>query len=142
MVRIPGWAQNLPVPGDTYQYLQKSNQPFTLTLNDQPVAYTMQNGYAVIDREWKKGDAVNLNLPMEIKRVVASNNVKADRNRVALQRGPLVYCIEYADNNGKAMNIILPDNANLTSTYNKALLNGVVTISGEATVIKTLQLYT
>ncbi|HRI19908.1 MAG TPA: glycoside hydrolase family 127 protein [Panacibacter sp.] len=139
MIRIPGWAQNQPVPGDTYQYLQNSDQHFTLTLNEQPVAYTMQNGYAVIDREWKKGDVVNLGLPMEIKRVIASDAVKADHNRVALQRGPLVYCVEYADNNGKAMNIILPDNANLAFTYNNLLLNGVVTISGEATVIKTTQ---
>ncbi|HRH50183.1 MAG TPA: glycoside hydrolase family 127 protein [Panacibacter sp.] len=136
MVRIPGWAQNQPVPGNTYQYLQAGDQHFTITVNGQPAEYTMQNGYAVIDREWKKGDELNLNLPMDIKRITATENVKDDRNRVALERGPLVYCIEHTDNNGSAMNIILPDNASLSSAYNAALLNGVVTITGEATVIK------
>ncbi len=136
MVRIPGWAQNQPVPGDTYQYLQRSNQHFTLSVNGQPAPYTMQDGYAVIEREWKKGDSVNLQLPMDIKRIIATDKVKDDRNRVALERGPLVYCLEHTDNNGEAMNIILPDQANLASTYNEELLNGVVTISGEATVIK------
>ena len=136
MVRIPGWAQNQPVPGDTYQYLQMSDLHFMLTVNGQPAQYTMQNGYAVIEREWKKGDSVNLELPMDIKRITATDKIKDDRNRVALERGPLVYCLEHTDNNGEAMNIILPDQANLSSAYNAGLLNGVVTISGEATVVK------
>ncbi len=135
LVRIPGWAQNLPVPGDTYKYLQQTDDKFSLLLNGQAVAYTMQNGYAVIEREWKKGDVVELNLPMQVKRIVTGDNVKDDKNRVALERGPLVYCIEYADNNGKAMNIILPDNANLSAVFNANLLNGVETISGDATII-------
>ena len=72
---------------------------------------------------------------MEVKRIVANNNVKSDENRVALERGPLMYCLEFADNNGKTMNLFLPDNANLSSSFNAGLLNGVQTISANANAI-------
>jgi uncharacterized protein len=136
MLRIPGWAQNQPVPGSTYQYLTNGNTNFTITVNNVPATYTLQNGYAIINREWKKGDVVQLHLPMEVKRIIAINDVKDDRNRTALERGPLVYCVEHADNGGKAMNLILPDEAVLTSSYNAALLNGVVTIQTTATILQ------
>lgn len=136
MLRIPGWAQNQPVPGSTYQYLTNGNSNFTISINNAPATYTLQNGYAIINREWKKGDVVQLHLPMEIKRIIAINDVKDDRNRTALERGPLVYCVEHADNGGKAMNLILPDEAVLTSSFNAALLNGVVTIQTTATILQ------
>lgn len=135
MLRIPGWSQNKPVPGDTYKYVDNTISNFTLTVNGKTIPYTMQNGYAVINRQWNKGDVVQLNLPMEVKRIVASNNVKSDENRVALERGPLMYCLEFADNNGKTMNLFLPDNANLSSSFNAGLLNGVQTISTNANAI-------
>jgi len=134
-IRIPGWAQNQPVPGDTYQYLDNSNEQYTLTINGKPAVYTLDKGYAVIEREWKKGDEVLLNLPMQVRKVVATDSVKNDRNRVALQRGPLVYCFEHADNEGKVMNFFVPDNTTFTSQYNPDLLQGVVTIQAEAPVV-------
>lgn len=85
----------------------------------------------------EKGDIVEFNLTMDIKRLVALDKIKENENRIALQRGPIIYCVEHADNGGKAMNIIIPDNAALTSEYNKDLLEGVVTISGEVPVVKT-----
>ena len=75
-----------------------------IKINGQPVEYTMQNGYAVLNRTWKKGDVVEVNLPMEVRRVVANENVKDDIGKVALQRGPIIYCAEWVDNNGKASN--------------------------------------
>jgi DUF1680 family protein len=135
-IRIPGWAQNQPVPGNTYLFLQQKNSSFNLSVNNRPANYAMQNGYAVIEREWKKNDVINLNLSMNVRRVIAIDSIKEDRNKVALQRGPLMYCIEAKDNEGKAMNIILPDNVKLTSNYNANLLNGVVTITGEAPAAK------
>jgi DUF1680 family protein len=135
-VRIPGWAQNQPSPGKTYTYLGSVDQSYTLTVNGRPAALLTQNGYAVVDREWKKGDVVDLTLPMEVNRVVAIDQVKADRNRVALQRGPLIYCIEHPDNGGKALNIILPDDATFVSEFNPNLLGGVVTLTGELPVVK------
>jgi uncharacterized protein len=136
-LRIPGWAIGEPSPGDTYTYLEKTDQPFSITVNGKFASYKVVKGYAVIDREWKKGDMVEFNLTLDIKRVVALDKIKENENRVALQRGPIIYCVEHPDNGGKAMNIMIPDNAILTSEYNKDLLEGVVTISGEVPVVKT-----
>ncbi len=133
-IRVPGWANNQPVPGDTYRYLDSSPEKFSLTLNGTPAAYTMVNGYAVVKRAWKKGDLVELNLPMPVRRIVAIDNLVANRNRVALQRGPLVYCFEHADNGGKALNIIIPDKVNFSAAYKPDLLNGIVVLEAQATV--------
>ena len=128
-LRIPGWAQNEPSPGNTYEYLKKSDAHFVISLNNKPALYQMENGYAVIDRQWKEGDVLQLSLPMEVREVVAIDSIKDDRNRLALQRGPLVYCVEHADNEGKAMNFIIPDNTSFTTEKQDDLLNGIVTIS-------------
>jgi DUF1680 family protein len=89
----------------------------------------------VIDREWKKGDKVTVSLPMEVKRVIARPEVKQDEDRVALQRGPLVYCIEGADNGGQAWNFILPDNATFETSFKPELLEGVQVIRFKAPTI-------
>jgi len=94
----------------------------------------MDKGYAVIEREWKKGDEITIQLPMNIERVVANEKIEDNKGLTALQRGPLVYCIEHADNSGKAMNIILPDGANFTSSFNAGLLGGVMTIHSKVPV--------
>jgi uncharacterized protein len=134
-IRIPGWAQGNPVPGDTYQYLNSSKTPIQLTLNGGSIHYAMEKGYATIEREWNKGDVVNLVLPMEVKKVVAHERVKENVNRVAIERGPLVYCVEHADNGGRAMNFILPDDSKCTTQFDAGLLGGVVTIESEASLI-------
>jgi DUF1680 family protein len=133
-VRVPGWADNQPVPGDTYRYLENSSEKISLTVNGNAATYSMDNGYAVLKRAWKKGDVVELNLPMPVRRIVAIQEVKDDRNRVALQRGPLVYCFEHADNGGKAMNIMVPDNVAFKAEFRPGLLNGVVALEGQAPV--------
>jgi hypothetical protein len=137
-VRIPGWARNEVVPGGLYTFLDAArNEPVTLKVNGQPVAMELDKGldqgYAVINRTWKKGDVIELNLPMPVRRVVASADVKSDTGRVALQRGPIVFCAEWPDNpNGKVRNLILPDDQPLTATFESGLLNGVETIEGRA----------
>jgi DUF1680 family protein len=73
---------------------------------------------------------------MSVKKVIARKEVSADNNKVALQRGPLVYCIEHADNGGMIKNIMLPADASVTTSYQPSLLGGVVTILCEATVVK------
>jgi len=133
-VRIPGWVLGHPVPGDTYRYLNYSGSRYTIKVNGQPASFALENGYAVINREWKKGDRLDVEFPMEIRRVVARAEVKDDIDRVALERGPLVYCFEHSDNGGKVMNMILPDNAPLTSSVEEGLLGGVRTIEAEVPV--------
>jgi uncharacterized protein len=133
-VRIPGWADNQPVPGETYRYLDQSSEKISLSLNGIPANFKMVNGYAVIRKTWKKGDEVLLNMPMPVRRIVAIDEIKDDRDRVAIQRGPLVYCFEHADNDGKTMNIVIPDNISFTSEFKPQLLNGVVVVQAEAPV--------
>ena len=135
-IRIPGWAQGTPVPGETYKYLQPVATSFQLTLNGKQVPYVMNNGYAVIDRVWNKNDVINLVLPMEVRKVVASDKVTENIGKVAFERGPLVYCFEHADNNGKAMNFILPDNAIATANFRNDLLGGVMTIQCDASLVR------
>jgi len=134
-IRIPGWAQNDMAPGNAYHYLDPTKNSVTLSVNGKPYQYKLKNGYVVIDREWKKGDVIDLLLPMEVRRVVAIDSIRENRNRIALQRGPLVYCVEGADNEGKALNIILPDKQTFTTEYKPELLGGVVIINTEAQVI-------
>lgn len=131
-VRIPGWASGEVVPGGLYQFVDKTVKPFTLTLNGKPAVYTMEKGYAVINREWKKGDQLELSLPMDVKQVIARTELTQDQDRVALQRGPLVYCIEGADNGNQAWNIIVPERTAFSTTHRKDLLEGVTTIQFQA----------
>lgn len=133
-VRIPGWARNEVVPGDLYRYSDRPpEQPMTLKVNGQTVAANLDKGYATLKRSWKTGDVIELNLPMPVRRVHADGNVAADSGRIALQRGPIVFCAEWPDNpNGKVRSLILPDDQTLTAEFEPHLLNGVETIQGRA----------
>lgn len=136
-VRIPGWAREQPVPGDLYRYLDKPSAAPTLAVNGKPVAMTLTRGYVPITRMWAPGDVIDLNLPMSVRRIVANDQVTADRNRVALQRGPIVYAAEWPDNpGGKVRNIVLPDSNALTAAFRPDLLNGVEVITGRALGLK------
>ena len=134
-VRIPGWAQNKPVPGDTYAFADADAATVSISVNGLPENSKLVNGYAVIDRTWEKGDIVSLSLPMPIRRVKATEKVKEDKNSVALQRGPLVYCFEHPDNGIQNMNFILDDHVKMTAEFNPTLLNGVVELKGNAPVL-------
>lgn len=132
-VRIPGWARNEVTPGGLYRFVNQVNDRVSLKVNGKPVALNLDKGYAVLTRAWKNGDAVELDLPMPVRRVAANEAVAADRNRVALQRGPLVYCAEWPDNpGGRVRNLVLPGNARLTAEFNAGLLNGVEVIRGKS----------
>jgi hypothetical protein len=127
-LRIPGWVREEAIPSDLYYYSKPANSKVVIKLNGAAVDYKIENGYAVIANNWKKNDVVEMNLPMEVRRVYANEKVTDDIGKVALQRGPLMYCAEWPDNNGKIDNIILPSNAVFSSTYNAHLLNGVTTL--------------
>lgn len=127
-IRIPGWAQNQAVPSDLYSYQSASNKKIAIKLNGKPVDYQVQNGYAVISKKWKKGDKVEMNLPMDVQRVTANDKLPEDAGKIALQRGPIMYCAEWKDNDGKAGNLIVPKNTVFTTAYEPALLNGVTVL--------------
>jgi DUF1680 family protein len=130
-LRIPGWARGDVLPGDLYRFADTNNEPVTLKLNGKSVKFKIVDGYAKMNRKWSAGDVVELNLPMPIRRIVASDLVKADAGRVALQRGPIVFCAEWADNpDGKVRGLTLPDSQSLAASFAPNLLNGVETIKG------------
>ncbi|MGI8634450.1 MAG: glycoside hydrolase family 127 protein, partial [Segetibacter sp.] len=131
-VRIPGWASGEAVPGGLYSFEDTSVAAILVKLNGKDVDYKREKGYIVITREWKKGDVVELKLPMDIKRVISRPEVTENIERVALQRGPLVYCVESTDNSGQAWNVILPKNTHLTTVDKMVLSEPVVAIQGEA----------
>jgi DUF1680 family protein len=130
-VRIPGWAVGKPMPSDLYSYLSENPEKVTLKLNGEPIDIKTDKGYAVIDRKWSKGDTIELDLPMPIRRVIANENVKDDIGKTALVRGPIVYCAEWVDNDNKVLDMVVPDNAEFQTQYKKDLLNGLTVITGD-----------
>jgi hypothetical protein len=132
-LRIPGWLQQ-PVPGDLYRYADDKAVKPQIAVNGKTVAYTEEDGYAVIDRTWKKGDVISIQFPMEVRQVVSRPEVKQNAGRVALQYGPLVYCVEGKDNHENTWSIVMPQNTRFVTSYQPELLGGVNTISFDANV--------
>jgi DUF1680 family protein len=126
-IRVPGWATDQPVPSDLYRFLDRAPEPVTLKVNGAATPLDLEKGYAKAKRTWQVGDKVELHLPVPVRRVVAAPQVKDDADRVALQRGPLVYCAEAVDNGGHALGLVLPDTAVLTTREEPDLLGGITT---------------
>jgi uncharacterized protein len=132
-IRIPGWAQNHPIASDLYSYSDNQKEKVFLTVNGKLTAINMDKGFATIKRKWNANDVVELIFPMEIRRIVANEKVEADLGKVAIQRGPLVYAAEWKDNkDGYVRNILLPEESQLSSKFEKDILNGVQVIKGKA----------
>lgn len=114
-LRIPSWCHD-----------------FQLHLNGTPLAQNPINGYVHISRAWADGDEVTLTLPMPVERMVAHPQIRQNAGRIALQRGPVVYCLEEVDNGPHLMNIVMPRDAQLTPSFDKNLFGGVGVITGDA----------
>ncbi|KAF2511237.1 glycoside hydrolase family 127 protein [Flavobacterium foetidum] len=97
-LRVPGWARNEVLPGDLYAYKKASNQKPSITVNGETFAIQPENGYFNVTRNWKKGDRIELNFPMEVQEVETNSKVATNKNKVSLEYGPLVYAIEEIDN--------------------------------------------
>jgi DUF1680 family protein len=136
-VRIPGWARNQPVPSDLYRYMNKSKEQVELAVNGKSVPLDMVKGFARIRRRWEKGDVIELDLPMLIRRVLCKPQVKDNVGRVALERGPLAYCAEWLDNGGQVRHLVLTDDAGLKCRYREELLGGVTVIEGTVLGVET-----
>jgi DUF1680 family protein len=119
-LRIPGWCHSQPAIAVNGVALE---------------SITPSQGYVKLTRMWKEGDVVRLRLPMPVERVYADPHVKADLGRVALQRGPIVYCLEGVDNKGQVRNLCLPKENELTPTFAKDVLGGVVVVRGQALAV-------
>ncbi|HRU20084.1 MAG TPA: glycoside hydrolase family 127 protein [Kiritimatiellia bacterium] len=111
-IRVPGWATGQPVPSDLYTQTRPATpEAVSLSLNESPVPVRIESGYVTLDRAWKKGDAVTLTLAMPVRRIRAHDAVRDNRGRLAVERGPLLYCAEGVDNNGRARSLTLAPEA-------------------------------
>jgi DUF1680 family protein len=132
-IRVPGWARGQAFASDLYRFADDSPAQYSVKLNGESLKAPLEKGYITINRSWKPTDTVTLNLPMTVHRVVANEKVAADRDRVALMRGPIVFCVEWPDvKDGKVHDLALADATSLATEFRKDLLGGVQTIQGNA----------
>ena len=129
-LRIPGWARGIPVPSDLYRYGNPAAPAVALTINGEALDPIPDgNGYFIMRRTWKTGDVVELDLPLTVSRVYSHEKLEENHGRVALMRGPVVYCLEGIDNPGVDLfNVILPPDAKLAAEHRTDLLGGVTVI--------------
>jgi len=124
-MRIPGWAENEAVPGGLYRFDDQDSETYKIMLNGEPIETETENGYTEIERQWKRGDKIELDFPMPVRTVVADERIKEDVSKVALQRGPVIYCAEWPDNNtGNVLNIVLNRDAPLITEFVPSMLGG------------------
>ncbi len=133
MLRIPGWLRNEPLPSDLYRYATGPKALPELRLNGQPrgEVRALDGGYARLHHIFQPGDAVELALPMVVRRVVAAEQIEENRGRIALERGPILYCIEAADHGGRVSDLALPDDASMTTERRPDLLGGVTVLRAQ-----------
>ena len=109
MIRIPGWVDKQPVPSDLYRFSDDVLGSYSVKVNGQEVKAEREKGYLSVNRQWKKGDVVTIHFDMPVRTVKANMHVTDDRGRIAVERGPLVYCAEGADNAGFSIfNFLMP----------------------------------
>lgn len=129
-IRIPGWAENEAVPSDLYGYIDDNKGQINIQINEVSYKFRKENGYAVLNRKWKKGDKIKVSLPMEVHQVATHKAVKANDKLTAVERGPLVYCAEFADNNGSVFNLSLAEGSDFKVDKTTQFLNGAYLING------------
>ena len=128
-LRIPGWASGKPVPGDLYYFQDSTAVPVTIKVNGKIALPEIKDGYALIERVWKKGDSIEYDIPMRVNQLLTKDSVTTNADRMALQRGPLVYCLEAADNAGNAWNVWVPSNTFFSAIPYHVLDEPVIALS-------------
>ena len=133
-LRVPGWARNQAVPGGLYSYSAKVDRGATISLNGHPVPAAVDRaGYISLDRAWTDGDRVEIEFPMLPRRVVADGKVAQDRGRVAVERGPVVYCAEWPDvPGGRVLDLLLEPAAALSPSFDEDFYGGAALIQTQA----------
>ena len=129
-IRIPGWADGKAVPSDLYKYIDSNKGRVNIKINGAPCTFKKENGYAILEHGWKKGDKIKISLPMEVHQVVSHKAVRTNDKLTAVERGPLVYCAEFADNGGSVFNLSLDEGADFKIDRTNRFLNGAYVISG------------
>jgi DUF1680 family protein len=133
-LRIPGWVGSQPVPSDLYLFMDKTEATAAISVNGKTISAAPDKyGYVSVDRTWKTGDTVKVEFPMEIRRVVAHSMVAEDRGRMAIEKGPIVFCAEWPDyKGGKVLTALFDPKAEFTSTFDETFFGGAVVLTGQA----------
>lgn len=131
-LRVPSWVNAQPVPTDLYQFTKNAEGTLSVSINGSPQSVKIREGYISLTRKWKSGDEVLISFPMEVRMIKANPKVTADKGKYALQRGPIIYCLEWPDNSVRVQSIIIDTTLGFKSDYQKDLLNGVTLIKGTA----------
>ena len=134
-IRIPGWVRNQVVPSDLYTYSDGKRLSYTVKVNGEPVQSELKDGYFCIDRRWKKGDKVEVHFDMEPRTVKANNKVEADRGRVAVERGPVVYCAEWPDNDFDVLSVFMNRTPQFEVVEKPDLLYGINQLKTDAQIL-------
>jgi DUF1680 family protein len=133
MIRVPDWISGQPLPGELYRFKDSQSLPIKFRVNGKETRIAMVNGYACLDRVWQKKDKVTFEFPMSVRIIEANKKIKDDQNKIALQRGPLVFCAEGIDQPERnVFNIFIDEGARFTSEFVPGLLNGIQVIRGNA----------
>lgn len=135
-IRIPGWVRNQVVPSDLYTYSDGKRPGYSVKVNGEEVNSTLEQGYFTLERKWKKGDRVELAFDMEVRTVKANAKVEADRGRMAVERGPIVYCAEWPDNDFNVLSVLMNQHPQFEVVEKPDLLYGLNQIK---TSVQTLE---
>jgi DUF1680 family protein len=128
-IRFPGWALNEALPGGLYKFTDQNNETIKLSVNGEDSKIALVDGYGVISRKWESGDKVEVDFPMPVRTVIADKRVKEDTDKIAVQRGPVIYCAEWPDNNtGNVLNYLINKDAAFTTEFIPSLLEGTQVI--------------
>lgn len=128
-VRIPDWAMNEAIAGGLYRFTARNNEIVDLAVNGEKAVINIKDGYATFSRKWKKGDKVEVEFPMPVRTIIADERVTEDKGKIVVQRGPVIYCAEWPDNNsGNVLNLIINNEAGFSSEFIPDLLGGTEVI--------------
>ena len=134
-IRIPGWVRGEVLPSDLYHYADNQDLQYNVTVNGEAVEGELNKGYLQIDRDWKKNDIVEVHFDMQPRVVRANAQVTADRGRVAVERGPVVYCAEWPDNDFNVHNVLLNKQPSFQVVEKPDLLCGINKITTPAQLL-------
>lgn len=132
-VRIPGWAREEAAPdNELYWFADKAKSSTVVKLNGKIIPLELEQGYLSISRKWKNGDIVSIDFPMDVRRIACIDKVNSNYGKYALQRGPIVYCIEGVDfEDPQILNLLLPKESVITCSKD-TMLNGLIKLKSDA----------
>jgi DUF1680 family protein len=133
LLRIPGWLRNEVMPGDLYSYIDHASPSFTVSVNGEEKSPALENGYLIIgEQAWTKGDQIEIVFDMKVRKVVSNEKVEANLYKMALERGPIVFCAEEVDNPAGISNLSLAEDSAFEFGYDSKLLGGLGIITGKS----------